>query len=115
MDGDQVELTPAEYPLLGILANRAGNLVTNHRLVEDFGDHPPIIVTSNVSASWFAIYGRGSSRILAEPGSCGSLGSVIVSLNVEMPQLPPSTIPCESVNAQAKDARLGSKEIVQGV
>jgi DNA-binding response OmpR family regulator len=51
MDGDQVELTPAEYPLLGILANRAGNLVTNHRLVEDFGDHPPIIVTSNVSAS----------------------------------------------------------------
>jgi two-component system KDP operon response regulator KdpE len=35
IDGDQVELTPAEYRLLGILADRAGNVVTDHRLLED--------------------------------------------------------------------------------
>jgi two-component system KDP operon response regulator KdpE len=35
IDEDRVELTPAEYRLLGILADRAGNVVTDHRLLEE--------------------------------------------------------------------------------
>jgi DNA-binding response OmpR family regulator len=35
IDEDPVELTSAEYRLLGILAERAGNVGTDHRLIED--------------------------------------------------------------------------------
>ena len=35
IDEDPVELTPAEYRLLAILAERAGNVVTDRRWLED--------------------------------------------------------------------------------
>jgi two-component system, OmpR family, KDP operon response regulator KdpE len=35
LDGDLLELTPTEYRLLRILAERAGNIVTDHRLLKE--------------------------------------------------------------------------------
>jgi two-component system, OmpR family, KDP operon response regulator KdpE len=37
IDEDPLDLTPAEYRLLRVLAERAGNVVTDHRLLKDMG------------------------------------------------------------------------------
>ena len=115
IDGDQVELTPAEYRLLGILADRTDNVVTGHRLLEDLWGP----LTNHRNLRCLSILVRDLRERIEprphRPRVVREFRSVIVLLNAETPQLPQSTIPCESVNARAKDARLGSKELVQGV
>jgi DNA-binding response OmpR family regulator len=115
IDGDQVELTPAEYRLLGVFADRAGNVVTSHRLLKDLWGPS----TNHRNLKCLSILVRDLRERIEprphRPRVVREFRSVIVLLNAETPQLPQSTIPCESVNARAKDARLGSKEVVQGV
>jgi DNA-binding response OmpR family regulator len=115
IDGDRVELTPVEYRLLGILADHAGNVVTDHRRLEDlWGPSTDYRNLKRLSILVRNLRERIEPRP-HRPRVVWEFGSVIVLLNIETPQLPQSTIPCESVNARAKDARLGSKEVVQGV